>query len=584
MLEILKSHLAQRELLLVLDNLEQLLPGAARIVADLVRGAPGLTVLIASREALRIAGEQEYPVPPLRTAEAEALFVDRARLVRPDYSPSEEDARAIAGIADRLEGLPLAIELAAARMKVFPPGRILDRLGRSLELLSSGARDLPERQRTLRGAIGWSYDLLPASEQRLFRRLAVFVGDWSAESAEAIADPDGALGFDTIDGLSSLVDKSLLRVVPSDHGDPLFGRHVFVREFAWEQLASSGELPDCEQRHAAVFRDLAVASGNKLTVAGSERLLDMLDHAVHDLRRAMTWSLETGDVECGLRIIGSAWRWWQIRSQLREGRDWADRLLSHPKAAGDSIGRLWALAAAGGLAYWSMDYPATRAAYVERLALAERLGDPHELAEAYYDISFVGVVEGDVAFQQKYAEQALALFTRLRDRPGEIRSRQAVVLAHFLGGDAPTARRLEHENLAAFRSTQSWYRVADSLMLLSAIERLDGRPDAALASARQALRTMPERIGGSTLGALGVIAIIEGESGDGGVGARLTGAIQAIQADTGEALAPVTVLHLPHPADVARERLGESEAQRLIAEGAVLTPDEAIRLALGEAG
>ena len=579
--ELVKAHLADRSLLLVLDNLEQLLPAAAGMVAALVRSAPGIRVLVASREPLRIAGEQEFRVPPLGRSEAEALFVARAHLVRPDFEPAGAEADAVGAIIARLEGLLLAIELAAARVKVFPPTRILERLEHSLDLLTGGSRDLPERQRTLRGAIAWSYDLLSDSEQRLFRRLAVLVGDWTSDSAEGIVNGHDNLGVDTLDGLVSLVDKSLLRVVPSDHGDPLFGRHAFVREFAWEQLAASGELVECERRHALVFRDLAVAVGDSLTTAGADRRLHLLDHAVHDLRRAMTWASESGEVEIGLMIVGSAWRWWQIRAHLAEGRDWAERLLAHPNAAGDTLGRLRALAAVGGLAYWSNDYPATRRAYVERLALAERLGDPRGLADAHYDLSFVGVVEQDLELHRREAEAALARFTELADRPGTILARQSLVLAHFLAGDAAAARELEARNLADFRATQSWYRVADSLMLLAAIERLGGRYDRAMESAQEALRSMPERIGGSTLGALGVIAIIQGESGDVELAAQLTGAIEAIQAETGEALAPVTVLHLPHPEVIVRARLAPEDADRLIAEGRALTLDQAVALASG---
>ncbi len=372
--------------------------------------------------------------------------------------------------------------------------------------------------------------------------------------------------------------------MPTEHGDPLFGRHAFVREYAWERLEESGERPLCERRHATVFSDLAETAGVQLLEAGAERYLDLIDHAIHDLRQAMTWSLSSGDVEPGLRIVGSAWRWWQVRARLREGRDWAERLLAHPNAAADSTGRLHALAAAGGLAYWSQDYPATRAAYEERLAIAERLGDRRELADAHYDLCFVGVVEQDLPLLRREAEQALALYEELGDRPGVARSRQSLVVAHFLAGDAATARQLEERNLADFRATQSWYRVADGLMLLGAIARLDGRPADALASAREALRSLPERVGGSTIGALGVIAIVEGESGDAERGARLAGAILAIQAETGEALAPVGVLHLPHPTDVVRERLGPDEAERLIAEGRSLSPEEAIAMALGEGG
>jgi predicted ATPase/class 3 adenylate cyclase len=579
---VLHRALAERTMLIVLDNLEQLLPAAAPTVADLVRAAPGVRVLISTREPLRISGEQEYQVPPLGDSEAETLFIDRARLVRPDFVAEGEEAEAVAAIARQLVGLPLAIELAAARVRVFPPTRIRERLSGSLDLLSSGTRDLPERQRTLRGAIGWSYDLLSPAEQTLFRRLAVLVGDWTAESAEAIADPDGTLGLDMFDGLASLVDKSLLKLVPTLHGDPLFGRHAFVREYAWERLEASGELEACERRHATVFADLAEKAGAHLTEVGAESRLALLDVGIHDLRRAMTWSLESGEVGPGLRIVGTAWRWWQIRSHLREGLDWAQRLLAHSGGAIDSTDRLLALAAAGGLAYWLEDYVTTRGAYQERLALAERLGDPAQIAEAHYDYAFVGVVELDVDLARRESEAALAMFEKLGDRPGTIRSRQSLVVATFLGGDTATARVLEEQNLADFRATASWFRVADGLMLLGAIARSDGRPADAIENARAALRTLPERVGGSTIGALAVISIVEGESGDIERAARLAGAIGAIQAETGEALAPVTVLHLPHPTDVVRKRLGEGEAERLMAEGAVLSVDEAIKLALGE--
>jgi predicted ATPase/class 3 adenylate cyclase len=582
--EALTPYLATRSLLLVLDNVEQLLPEAASVVSDLARGAPAVRILSSSREPLRVSGEQEYQVPPLGVSEATALFMDRARLVRPDFEATAEEAAAVTEIARRLEGLPLAVELAAARVKLYQPTRILERLSRSFDLLTSGARDVPERQRTIRGTIAWSYDLLPEPEQRLFRRLAVLMGTWSAEAAEAIADPDGSLGTDTMDGLTSLADKSLLRIVPSDHGDPLFGRHAFVREYAWELLDASGERSTIERRHAEVFRDLALRVGALLIGADADRHLHLLDHAIHDLRQAMTWSIETGEVETGLLIIGSAWRWWQIRAHLREGRDWAARLLEHPAAAADSEGRLEALAAAGGLAYWSTDYPATRAAYVERLALAERIADRRGIAEAHYDLSFVGVVEQDLALLDREARQALALFEELGDRPGIVRSRQSLVLGSFLAGDAETARTLEEANLLEFRATQSWYRVADSLMLIAAVERLGGDPGRSIERAREALRSMPERVGGSTLGALGIIAIVEGESGDLPLAARLTGAIRAIQTESGEALAPVGVLHLPDPETIVRARLSNDDADRLIDEGRTLSIEQAVALALGEGG
>ncbi len=286
-----------------------------------------------------------------------------------------------------------------------------------------------------------------------------------------------------------------------------------------------------------------------------------------------------------MRIVGSAWRWWQLRVNLQDGREWARRLLAHPSGQGRTLGRLQALAAAGGLAYWSMDYPATRAAYVERLEIAERLGEPHEIADAHFDLAFVGVVERDLALIEREARQAVEMFEALGDEAAAVRSRQPLVVGYVFAGDAASALALEEQNLAVFRRTQAAYRISDSLMLLSAIHRQAGDVDAARSRAREAIASMPQHVGGSTIGALGVLAIVEAESGDPVLAGHLVGAIQAIQAETGEALAPVSVLHLPDPADLLRERLGDDAAEGLIAEGRELRPEQAIALVLtGAAG
>ena len=376
---------------------------------------PQLAVLASSREPLRVAGEQEYPVPPLGEVDAVELFTERARLVRPNLEFSPADMAAVQQIVDQLAGLPLAIELAAARIRLFAPAAILERLGRSLDLLSGGgARDLPERQQTLRATLTWSHDLLTPDEQVIFRRLAVLADEWSPEVAQAIADPDRALGIDVLDGLASLVDKSLLRVMDAPGGDVRFARHAFVREFAQERLAASGERAELEWRHAEQFRAMVGEWGPHLAEAGAERYMRQMDDAIHDVRQAMTWALGPGDPDVGMRIIGPGWRWWQIRTKLREGLDWAARLLAADRRT-DPAARLAALAGQGSLAYWSQDYVLTRRAYVERLAIAETLGDPHGLAEAHFDIAFVGMVEKDLDFLRRESELALSMFEQLGD-------------------------------------------------------------------------------------------------------------------------------------------------------------------------
>lgn len=583
--DVLRDHLADHQQLLVLDNLEQLLPDGAGIAAELVRGAPQVAVLASSREPLRVAGEQEYPVPPLGEVDAVELFTERARLVRPNLEFTPADMMAVEQIVAQLAGLPLAIELAAARIRLFAPPAILERLGRSLDLLSGGgARDLPARQQTLRATLAWSHDLLTPDEQVIFRRLAVLADEWSPEVAQAIADPDRTLTTDVLDGSASLVDKSLLRVLDAPGGEVRFARHAFVREFAQERLEASGERAAVERRHAEYHCSLVRAWGPHLAEAGAERYMPQMDDAIHDLRQAMTWALGPGDPDVGLRIIGAGWRWWQIRTKLREGLDWAARLLAADRHT-DPGARLMALAGQGSLAYWSTDYGLTRRAYEERLAIAERLGDPRALAEAHYDIAFVGMVEKDVAFLRRESELALAMYEELGDQPGTIRARQAAVLAHVLEGDFATAQRMEEQNLADFRRTQAWYRASDSMLLLGAILRGAGDPAGALANVRDGIRQLKGRVGGTTVGALGTIAVLLAESGDEAEAeraARMAGAIRAAQAETGEAIPSVSVLHLPEPGDAVRDRLGPERAEALMAEGAKLSIDEAIELALVE--
>jgi len=548
----LKGYLRDRRLLLLLDNLEQLLPHGAAVVGDLLAGAPDLCVIATSRVALRLAGEQEYPVPPLAHDAAVELFIERARLVRPGFDP-EPAMPTIAAIVDRLGALPLAVELAAARMRLFGPDAILERLGRSLDLLAGGALDLPERQRTLRAAIGWSVDLLGESERRLFRRLGVFAGTWTAEFASAITDPDGNLGMDAMDGLEALVDRSLLRTEAGADGEPRFLWHPLVREFALEDLEAAGERPAVERRHATTFLAFVESAAPELLGEHGERWLGRIEDAQHDLRAAMRWSMAVGEPAIGLRIVYAMWRYFQQWSALREGREWARELLAHPAAAGDSRERVLGLAAAGGLAYWSQDAPGARAAYRERLEIAQRLDDPALLADAHYDIGFVDMMSRDAAGLRAHEEEALRLYEALGDGDGAIRARQGLVLVGILTGDMTSARDHERENLAAFRTTNQPYRVADSLTLLSTIELQTGDPANARALAHEALTIVGHRrLAGPTVGAIGSISLIDLAAGDRERGARLAGAADAIAARAQVTNALVEVLHMPDPVAVAR--------------------------------
>jgi hypothetical protein len=464
----------------------------------------------------------------------------------------------------RLDGLPLAIELAAARIRVLSPAAILERLGRSLDL-GGGARDMPERQRTLRGAVAWSYELLDERERELFERLGAFASGWTAEAAYAVADADGGLGLDVADGLESLADKSLIRTAPTDEGTR-FSLHPLLREYALERLEARGLRAATEALFAAVVADEAQAAGDTIFAHGADAALVKLDVEDGNVHAAVAWAIENREPDLGLRILGSVWRWLQQRGRIREPRALLARLLALP--SGDPRLRIVGLAAEGGLAYWMRDFDAATSAYEERLALAIGTGDDLLLADAHYDLGFIGMVRKDEAMLRAHEERALALYTALGHEEGMVRARQAIVLAVFLGGDYLLAQALEAENLAAFRRRDSPLQVADSLTLMSAMEWRRGDRAAAWACAAEALAmfTAVGSMPGMSRG-LVMAAIIQLSDGDPELGTRLAGAAYHLAAETAVMLAPVEVLHLPPPDELAIEALGEARARELLAEG-----------------
>ena len=573
----LQDRLQPLTTLLVLDNLEQLLPRSAVGIAEILRAAPGLRLIVTSREVLRVAGEYEYQVPPLDASAGVQLFVDRARLVRPDAVATDADLAAVGAIVKRLEGLPLAIELAAARTRVFGPVAILERLESSLDLLAGGARDLPERQRTLRGAISWSHDLLSEDEQAIFRRLAVFVGGWDAEIAQTVVDPSDGLGLLVVDGLEALADKSMVRVSQTEHGEPRFDRHTLLREFALDRLDASGERPDCERRHALAFLDLAATAGPSLVGPEVDRWMDRLGHEQHNLRAALRWSIASGEPEVGLRILAAIWRYWQLSSQLAEGTAWATELLAQPSRDGDAIVRIDALSAAAGIAYWAHDFATARAIYEERLRLAEGSGDDQSVAEAHYEIGFMGMVDQDVEFLRHHETIALDLFERAGSTDGVLRARQALVMQHFLKGEYAEARALETLDLEEFRRRGARYRMSDSLALLAVASLFSGDTAAGRDYLIQSGR-LTSGILTNDLAALTITSHLALRTGREEDGARLAGAAQQIALQTGVTNGVLQILHVPDPVDVARTQLGEP-AERLIEEGRALALEDALALA-----
>ncbi len=358
MAEQLAAALAERELLLVLDNVEQVVEAAPQIAA-LLAAAPRLTVLATSRVPLRLSAERRFPVPPLSLpapgtfrsieelarSEAVSLFVERAQAARPDFALTGTNADAVLAICARLDGLPLAIELAAVRVTHLPPAALLERLEHRLALLTGGAQDLPERQHTMRRTIEWSHDLLTAEEQVFFRRLATFVGGFTLEAVEAVVDTPASHRLDVLDGVASLVDKSLLREEDGPDGKPRYLMLETIREYGLERLTASGEQDAIEVRHGRYYLTLAEATEPALSGPEQAVKCDRLEAEESNLRSALARAV-AHDPEAALRLAGALWRFWELRCRYAEGRAWLERSLA--VGGGDAAVRLKVLHGAGG--------------------------------------------------------------------------------------------------------------------------------------------------------------------------------------------------------------------------------------------
>jgi predicted ATPase/DNA-binding CsgD family transcriptional regulator len=471
----LVQHLRTRSSLLVLDNFEQVAP-AAPSLADLLAQCPLLKVLATSRAPLHVRGEHEFPVPPLslpdlsRPAtlatiaanEAVALFTQRARAIRSDFQLTDENVPAVAEICARLDGLPLAIELAAARVKVLSPPALLARLGNRLQVLTGGPLDLPARQQTLRSTIDWSHDLLSDRERALFCRLSVFTGGCALAGAEAIgADHDLTTGnrsrspdaFDVkdshvsvLDLVTSLVDKSLLRQVEQSDGEPRLFMLETVREYGLDRLATTGEIGAVRRAHAAYYVALAEQAEPNLTGADQSKWFDRLEIEHDNFRLALGWSLEQGEIEMALRLGAALWRFWFMRGYLSEGRRWLEGALARSGGAAVRT-RLKALGVVAFLVHYQGDYPRAAALAGEALTLARQIGDKRRVVDALNGLAVVARSGGNYAAARTMYRESLALLRDLGDRSGIAFTLTYSGLAAWLGGDYPEAARLFEESL-----------------------------------------------------------------------------------------------------------------------------------------
>jgi predicted ATPase/class 3 adenylate cyclase len=448
--DVVNAYLGARNVLLVLDNYEQLLPDGASIVSELLHASSGLKVVVSSRAVLRVYGEQEMPVQPLRLPdphalpglealsqfEAVKLFIERAVAVKPDFQVTNENAPAVAGICERVDGLPLAIELAAARVKLFAPQALLARLEKSLQVLGAGSRDLPGRQQTLAGAIAWSYDLLDEPHRLLFRRFSAFARGASLQEAEAVCGgPD--LEVDVLTGLDELADQSLLRRLP-DFEEPRLLMLQVVREYAAERLEESGEAATIKDRHAAAYQALAAAAAPQLFGPDRKQWLDRLERDHDNFRAAFDWSIANADASRAMCLAAAFWRFWQMRGQLREGRSRMEAILAMSTQPTEERAR--ALEAAAGIAYWQADMQAAQRWYDENLVIVRASGDRRRLADALYNTSFPKLVgRSDLATALGMVEEALAIFQELGDAAGAARSQWSLGNALYFSDRNPEA-------------------------------------------------------------------------------------------------------------------------------------------------
>jgi predicted ATPase len=441
------EFLTPKHMLVVIDNFEHVMP-AADLITELLTHAPRIQILVTSRELLRVRGEHDFAVAPLEmpregavgavidAAEAVRLFVDRARGVRPDLDLDDEDRSAVAQITRLVDGLPLAIELAAARMRVLSPPALLGKLAQGVGFLSAGTRDMPERHRTLQATIEWSHDLLGDAEKTLFARLGVFPGTFSLESVEKICGRDS----DVLEDFASLLDKSMVRADVEAGIEPRFMMLRTIQDFASERLRASGEFDAIREAHARYFLDLALQAGDGLRSADQRRWTHQLEVEVANIRAAMGWALERGETGLVSEVGWAIWLFWWAGGHLEEGRRWMERAVATPGI--DGAARAKALGVFGIMAFWQGDLATSLPAQVEALGMFEALGDRDGVALTGLAVGIATALMGDVEGGTTRLRASREHLTAVGDRWGAVMALNGLLWLQELLGDE---ERVEEE-------------------------------------------------------------------------------------------------------------------------------------------
>lgn len=601
LIDALKEHLAAREVLLILDNFEQLIAGAGQIT-DLLAASAAAKILVTSRIQLRLSTGHEFVVPALavpspRSSHASEvreqieeisaypavrLLTERVRGVKPNFELTAENAPDIAEICARLEGLPLAIELAAARIKTMSPATILEKLEHQLKLLTGGPRDLPLRQQTMSETIAWSYDLLDASEKRLFARLAVFIGGFDLKAAEAVcapADPDDA-GFEVFDGIESLVDHNLLVLREQGKGDPRFQMLEVVREYAMEILTTSGERDAVERSHAEYYCSLGDRAEPHLEAAQSAEWLNRLEADHNNLRAALGWAKEK-DASLGQRLAGAIWRFWWLHGYIREGCDELALFLSLPTENNDFRAKM--LSGASQLNRLCGETE-TACGYAEQLlALARETGDKKSAAMALNQLGFSALDRAEYERAELYFCEGILIVEQLGDRQmlglltnalGEVWRLRAVYdrAAHFY------QRSLKYN-----REIGDLVRQTTNLINLGTTALLQGNIEAAGSYYREGLK-----ISSKMVNIHGTLYCLEGIAGSyfavrrPETAAVIFGAAEALRRGNNLVIEPADILPYEQGLNFARSRLTGQLFDELFAKGQKINIEEAVSLALSD--
>lgn len=588
----LKRALAQRELLLLIDNFEHVIK-VAPLVSELLATSSRLKVLVTSREPLRIAGEQEYLVPPLSLPMAEApsvqslteseaglFFVRCAQMILPHFQPSELTAPVIGRICTRLDGLPLALELAAVRCKLFTPQALLERLeGRRenspLRLLAGGSRDAPPRQRTLRDSIEWSYNLLDEEEKRLLARLTVFRGGSSLDAIESICAED--LSIDVLDRLASLVDKHLVHQKEMPNGEPRFVMLEMIQEYARERLKTSAEEETMRRRHAEYFVELAERAEPEFRLAGFEHWSGRLEQDLENIRAVLSWSLSGGDAEMGIRLAGALGLFWYGNGHHVEGHRWTQQLFKrldevslvyHPKF----------LLSAGHLAFL-YDLDTGKSLFRRALAISRDVGDRLQMAWALALLGYTMLHDRSAAMP--LVEESLALFRELNYQPGIAQALNIMGEIARFSGDDDHARHAYEECLAVCQQTGETRRIGFMYSNLTFIALHEGEAERARDLGRQGLqlaRTTNRRL--DLAKDLSILAGALGALGQPELAARLLGASERAMERLGAVDVPSDKREIDDIITAVRAQLDEATFQAAWAQGHELTLEQAVAQAL----